>query len=71
MKPIIAFLLCTIAAMAIAAPANSDKNEKVNVDEILSNRRLLIPYVKCALEQGKCSPSGKDLKGKEIGNKLT
>ncbi|KPJ16333.1 Ejaculatory bulb-specific protein 3 [Papilio machaon] len=34
----------------------------MNVDDVISNRRLLIAYVKCVLEKGRCTPEGKELK---------
>nr|AIX97824.1 chemosensory protein [Cnaphalocrocis medinalis] len=63
MRPIVAMFLLAIIGLAAAAPAEkTDDSDEVNVDEILANRRLLLPYIKCALEQGKCSSSGKKVK---------
>lgn len=61
-------LACLLVAVAAAAarPNDShytDRYDNVNLDELISNRRLLVPYVKCVLDQGKCSPDGKELKG--------
>lgn len=42
----------------------TDRYDNINVKEILNNRRLLIPYVKCILEQGRCTPEGKELRRK-------
>nr|NP_001296021.1 ejaculatory bulb-specific protein 3-like precursor [Plutella xylostella]ACJ04672.1 chemosensory protein [Plutella xylostella] len=60
-------LACLLVAVAAAAarPNDShytDRYDNVNLDELISNRRLLVPYVKCVLDQGKCSPDGKELK---------
>lgn len=44
----------------------TDRYDNINIEEILSNRRLLIPYVKCILQQGRCTPEGKELKCKLI-----
>nr|QGH51247.1 putative chemosensory protein 4 [Conopomorpha sinensis] len=60
-------LLIVLSCMAVAAYARpdstyTDKYDQVNLDEILSNPRLRIPYIKCLLDQGKCSPEGKELK---------
>lgn len=44
----------------------TDKYDNIDLDEILSNKRLLMAYVNCVLDKGKCSPEGKELKGKMI-----
>nr|XP_034835521.1 uncharacterized protein LOC117991987 [Maniola hyperantus] len=63
MKPIIIASLCLIS-FVVAKPAEhyTDKFDGIDVKEVLANRRLLLPYVKCILDQGKCSPEGKELK---------
>nr|QEV81552.1 chemosensory protein 7 [Grapholita molesta] len=64
MKTILIVCVLALAAVAYARPGDTytDKFDNVNLDEILENRRLLIPYIKCVLEQGKCTPDGKELK---------
>lgn len=42
----------------------TDRYDNLNVEEILANRRLFIPYIKCVLEQGRCVPEAKELKSK-------
>lgn len=56
--------LCALVAIAFARPEDkyTDKYDKIDVDELLSNRRLLIPYIKCILDEGKCSADGRELK---------
>ncbi|XP_023942498.1 allergen Tha p 1 [Bicyclus anynana] len=63
MRRIIFASLCLIVAV-VGKPAEhyTDKFDGVDVSSIVTNRRLLVPYVKCVLEQGKCSPEGKELK---------
>nr|UZX40229.1 chemosensory protein CSP16 [Carposina sasakii] len=63
MKVIILSVLA-LAALASARPEEhyTDRYDNVNLDEILENKRLLVPYIKCMLDQGKCSPDGKELK---------
>lgn len=41
----------------------TDRFDSIDIDEILANRRLLVPYLKCALDKGRCTPEGKELKG--------
>ncbi|KAJ8717278.1 hypothetical protein PYW08_005677 [Mythimna loreyi] len=65
MKSYIALLVLSVAVMALARPEEAqytDRYDNVDLDEILSNRRLLVPYVKCILDQGKCAPDAKELK---------
>ncbi|OWR52662.1 chemosensory protein [Danaus plexippus plexippus] len=40
----------------------TDRYDSIDLDEILRNRRLLVPYIKCILEEGRCSADGKELK---------
>ncbi|KAL4715053.1 hypothetical protein ACJJTC_003204 [Scirpophaga incertulas] len=54
--------------LELASPSVNIDN--LNVDDIISNRRLLIPYIKCALDKGKCTSEAKDLK-KRITDALT
>ncbi|XP_022834059.1 ejaculatory bulb-specific protein 3-like [Spodoptera litura] len=65
MKSMIVLCVLSVAALVVARPDDShytDRYDNVNLDEILSNRRLLVPYVKCILDQGKCAPDAKELK---------
>ena len=68
MKSYIVLCVVSLAVMAYARPEGShytDRYDNINLDEVLSNRRLLVPYIKCILDQGKCAPDGKELKGKQ------
>ncbi|XP_013162725.1 PREDICTED: ejaculatory bulb-specific protein 3-like isoform X1 [Papilio xuthus] len=59
---------CLLAAMAIATAMPSpsetytDRFDNIDLDEIIGNRRLLVPYIHCVLDKGKCTPDGKELK---------
>ncbi|XP_041984366.1 allergen Tha p 1-like [Aricia agestis] len=56
-------IISALIAVALARPEQyTDKYDNVNVEEILGNRRLLLPYIKCVLEEGNCTPDGKELK---------
>lgn len=64
MKLLVTLCLFSVAAVALARPEQyTDRYDTVDLDEILTNRRLLAPYVKCILDQGKCAPDAKELKG--------
>nr|QIJ45723.1 chemosensory protein [Glyphodes pyloalis] len=66
MKTFTAICFLALAAAASAYPGKggkyTDRYDNINLDEVVGNRRLLIPYIKCILEQGKCSPEGRELK---------
>ncbi|XP_075981633.1 uncharacterized protein LOC142980184 [Anticarsia gemmatalis] len=64
MKSFVALCVLFVASVCVARPDDhyTDKYDNVDLDEILSNRRLLVPYIKCMLDQGKCAPDGKELK---------
>ncbi|XP_063626802.1 ejaculatory bulb-specific protein 3-like isoform X3 [Cydia splendana] len=57
-------VLCLgLVCLAIAEENKyTDRYDNVNIDEILANKRLLVPYVKCLLGEGRCTPEGKTLK---------
>nr|XP_021190546.2 allergen Tha p 1 isoform X1 [Helicoverpa armigera] len=65
MNSLIVFCVLSLAALTIARPDGAtytDKYDNVDLDEILGNRRLMVPYIKCMLDQGKCAPDAKELK---------
>ncbi|CAG9123617.1 unnamed protein product [Plutella xylostella] len=61
MNSLLLFVCLTMAGLA-ASEQYTDRYDNLNVEEILSIRRLLVPYIKCMLEQGRCTPEGKELK---------
>lgn len=60
--------------MALAGFASAemytDQYDNINVDEILENKKLLVAYIKCVLDQGRCVPEGKELKGINFNSPL-
>ncbi|XP_072942443.1 ejaculatory bulb-specific protein 3-like [Epargyreus clarus] len=58
------FVICLVLTVVTLCTAEqyTDRYDNINIDEILENRRLLTPYVKCILDQGRCTPEGKELK---------
>nr|QKK82645.1 chemosensory protein [Histia rhodope] len=60
MKSIILFVLFTISF--VVCEQYTDKYDNINIDEILANRRLLLPYLKCILDKGPCTAEGRELK---------
>lgn len=53
-------LLCVVASVW---STYTDKYDNINYKEIMENERLLLAYVDCVMERGKCTPEGKELKG--------
>lgn len=56
-------ILFCIVAVVVAKPTYTDKFDNVDLKEVKENKRLLLAYVDCVLEKGKCTPDGKALKG--------
>lgn len=65
MKSIVLACLFALIAVAYASPDSqyTNKYDNIDLDGILTNRRLLAGYIKCTLDQGKCTAAGKELKG--------
>lgn len=60
--------MCIVAVLAITRVSSeglyTDRYDSIDLNQILANRRLLIPYIKCLLDEGKCTAEGKELKCK-------
>lgn len=59
-------LLLGIVCMIMADSHNKypAKYDQVNIDNVLSNDRVLTNYIKCLLEKGACTREGRELKSK-------
>ncbi|XP_035434668.2 allergen Tha p 1 [Spodoptera frugiperda] len=57
----VVFLVCVLAAV-VYGEQYTDKYDNIDLDEILHNEKILQSYVNCCLDQGKCTPDGKELK---------
>lgn len=64
---VISFLAIVALAVADGGGQYTDKYDNINLDEILDNRRVLVTYIKCALDLARCSPDGKELKCEYFG----
>lgn len=64
MKFLIVFAI--VLAFAVARPDDkyTTKYDNIDLDEILSNDRLLTNYFKCIMDTGKCTPDGQELRSK-------
>jgi len=59
-------LLLLVAVLATAEKPKSytTKYDNVDVERILSNGRILTNYIKCVMDEGPCTPEGRELKSK-------
>lgn len=66
MKGAIVMCFLVLATVALARPNEQYTNQydNINIEEILSNHRLLQPYILCCLNKGKCTAEAKELKCK-------
>ncbi|XP_046970568.1 allergen Tha p 1-like [Vanessa cardui] len=56
------FLIAALVPTIMYTHAQNDRFSSVNIEEVLSNKRLLSAYIKCMLDKGRCTPEGKELK---------
>ncbi|CAK1550709.1 unnamed protein product [Leptosia nina] len=62
MKSLLFTALLVTAVTIVAAQKYTNKYDGINLDEILTNKKVLTGYVNCALDKGRCSVDGKELK---------
>ena len=62
-------LVVVLVALSLAEAARISRDDKyttkydnINLDEILASERLVDNYLKCIMEQGKCTPDGAELR---------
>lgn len=60
---------CIVIALAVAVTLCAARPEKyttkydnIDIDQILKSDRLFTNYYKCLLDEGKCTPDGRELK---------
>lgn len=58
--------LCLLSVVIVTAVEETYPTtwDDINLDNILGNNRLVNNYIKCLLDQGKCTPDGAALKSK-------
>lgn len=62
-------LACVFGIISAQKSAYTTKYDNVDVDSILSNKRVLDNYIKCLMDKGACTPEGRELKS-ELLTKL-
>ncbi|XP_050352524.1 ejaculatory bulb-specific protein 3-like [Nymphalis io] len=58
-------LILVLAFVAVVAARPDDdfsRYDNFDIDELISNKRLLKSYMECFIETGKCTPEGTDMK---------
>lgn len=55
-------VVLSVVALAFAQNKYTSKYDNVNIDMILANDRVLNNYIKCLMEEGPCTPEGRELK---------
>lgn len=62
MKYALIAILVTLAVVAARPETYTSRFDNIDVDRILNSKRLFDNYFKCLMDEGKCSPDGKELK---------
>lgn len=63
MKYCIVIVLAVAVTLVAARPEQyTTKFDNIDLDQILKSDRLFNNYMKCLLDQGKCTPDGRELK---------
>lgn len=63
MKYYIVIALAVAVTLCAARPEKyTTKYDNIDIDQILKSDRLFNNYFKCLLDQGKCTPDGRELK---------
>jgi hypothetical protein len=57
-------LLVAVLSTAEKPKGYTTKYDDVDVERILSNGRILTNYIKCIMDEGPCTPEGRELKSK-------
>lgn len=71
MKLAFGVLFCAILVVVVSAQNKyTTKYDNIDVDRILSNDRVLANYIKCLMEEGPCTPDGRELKSRFFQNCL-
>lgn len=61
---VLLWIFATVFIVVFADDKYTTKYDNINLDQILSNKRLLSGYTNCLLDKGPCSPDGTELKRK-------
>lgn len=64
----ICLITLIIYNVSVSGEKYTNRYDNVDIDEILDNRRVLTNYIKCLMEEGPCTPEGRELKSKYIIN---
>lgn len=59
---VVIFGTILIVPMVLAENKYTNKYDNVDIDKILNNDRVLTNYIRCLMEEGPCTPEGRELK---------
>ncbi|XP_005182275.1 ejaculatory bulb-specific protein 3-like [Musca domestica] len=59
---IVAVLIACVAGLPADDDKYTTKYDNIDIDEILKSERLFNNYYKCLIDQGTCTPDGRELK---------
>ncbi|KAM3960262.1 allergen Tha p 1 [Aphomia sociella] len=62
MNFLLLLITVTISYVAVQAQQYTDRYDSLRIDDVLSNKRLTLAYIKCMLDKGKCTAEGRELK---------
>ncbi|XP_072942955.1 ejaculatory bulb-specific protein 3-like [Epargyreus clarus] len=62
MKFLLFAVMLSVFWISVQTESYTSKYDKLDIDEVLANKRLLTAYVKCMTDAGRCTPEGKELK---------
>ncbi|XP_018562998.1 ejaculatory bulb-specific protein 3-like [Anoplophora glabripennis] len=62
MQPFSAVIFCALVGLVLADNKYTSKYDNVDVEKILTNDRVLTNYIKCLMDEGPCTPEGRELK---------
>ncbi|XP_065345626.1 ejaculatory bulb-specific protein 3-like [Cloeon dipterum] len=63
MQVLLFVVLAAVAAVAQEPPGKySIKFDGINLEDILRDNNRFLPYIKCLMDQGRCTPDGNELK---------
>ena len=57
-------MFAVVVTLEAAPDKFSTKYDNVNLDEVMSNEKLLMNYYNCIMDKGKCTPDGSELRSK-------
>jgi Insect pheromone-binding family, A10/OS-D. len=61
---LLVLLLVAVLSTTEKPKGYTTKYDDVDVERVLNNGRILTNYIKCVMDEGPCTPEGRELKSK-------